>query len=109
MGECVALVGASGASAEAGGGWRMVAGAGHALLVLLARGGGRLAGASGLGRAGGLGGLCQVSLCSLSPFLFFIYSIISVTSGLYLKCQGISINHKINHGYCLEYIQQQTF
>ena len=83
MGECVALVGASGASAKAGGGRRVAAGAGHAPLVLLTRGGGRLAGASGLGRAGGLGGLRQVNLCSLSPFLFFIYSIISVTSGLY--------------------------
>ena len=48
----MALVGASGASAEAGGGRRVAAGAGHAPLVLLARGGGRLAGASGLCRAG---------------------------------------------------------
>ena len=79
----MALVGASGASAEAGGDRRVAAGAGHALLVLLASGGGRLAGASGLGRAGGPTGLRQVSLCSLSPFSVFIYSIISVTSGLY--------------------------
>ena len=79
----VASLDVSRASAEAGGGRRVAAGAGHALLVLLASGGGRLAGASGLGRAGGPSGLRQVSLCSLSPFLFFIYSIISVTSGLY--------------------------
>ena len=39
-------------SAEAGGGRRVAVGTGHAPLVLLARGGGRLAGASGLGRAG---------------------------------------------------------
>ena len=67
----VALVDASRASAEAGGGRRVAAGAGHALLVLLARGGGRLARASGLGRAAWAGGLRQVSPCSFSPFLFF--------------------------------------
>ena len=83
VGVGVALVDASGASAEAGGGRRVAAGAGHALLVLLARGGGRLARASRLGRAGWAGGLRQVSPCSFSPFLFFIYSIIFVTSGLY--------------------------
>ena len=49
----MAVVDASRASAEAGGGRRVAAGAGHALLVLLARGGGRLARASGLGRAFG--------------------------------------------------------
>ena len=49
----------------------MAAGAGHVLLVLLARGGGQLAGASGLGRAGGPSGLRQVSLCSLCPFSVF--------------------------------------
>ena len=41
VGVVVALVDASRASAEAGGGRRVAAGAGHALLVLLARGGGR--------------------------------------------------------------------
>ena len=39
-GECVALVDGVRASAEAGGGRRVAAGAGHAPLVLLARGGG---------------------------------------------------------------------
>ena len=73
MGVGVALVDASRASAEAGGGRRVAAGAGHALLVLLARGGGRLARASGLGRAGWAGGLRQVSPCSFSPFLLFTY------------------------------------
>ena len=71
VGVGVALVDASRASAEAGGGRRVAAGTGQAPLVLLARGGGRLAGASGLGRAGGLGGLRQVKPCSLSLFLFF--------------------------------------
>ena len=57
VGVGVALVDASRASAEAGVGRRVAAGAGHALLVLLARGGGRLARASGLGQAGWAGGL----------------------------------------------------
>ena len=55
MGECVALVGAPGVSAEAGGGRRVAAGAGHALLVLLAGGGGRLARPVGWAEPGWLG------------------------------------------------------
>ena len=46
---------ASRASAEAGGGRRVAAGAGHALRVLLARGGRRLAGPVGCAEPGGLG------------------------------------------------------
>ena len=84
VGVGMALMDASRASAEAGGGRRVVAGAGHALLVLLARGGGRLARASRLGRARWAGGLRLVSF-SLSPFFscFSYLFIISVTSGLY--------------------------
>ena len=59
VGVGVALVDASRASAEAGGGRRVAAGAGHALLILLARGGGRLARASGLGRDGRLVGCAR--------------------------------------------------
>ena len=73
QGVGVALVDASGASAEVGGGRHVAAGAGHAPLVLLARGGGRLAGASGLGRAGGLGGLRQVSSVLSLLFCFYLF------------------------------------
>ena len=82
VGVGVALVDASRASAEAGGGRRVAAGAGHALLVLLARGGGRLARASRLGRARWAGGLRLVSF-SLSFFLFFSFIYFSATVGLY--------------------------
>ena len=85
VGVGVALVDASRASAEAGGGRRVAAGAGHALLVLLARGGGRVARASQLGQARWAGGPRLVSF-SLSLLFFFCFSylfIISVTSGLY--------------------------
>ena len=51
----MALVGVPGASAEAGGGRRVAAGAGHALLVFLAGGGGRLARPVGWAEPGGLG------------------------------------------------------
>ena len=77
----VASLDVSGTSAEAGGGRRVAAGAGHAPLVLLARGGGLLAVASGwaeLGQARATGKFLSLSFCC-----FFIYSIISVTSGLY--------------------------
>ena len=83
VGVGVALVGASRASAEAGGGRRVAAGAYHALLVLLARGGGRLARASRLGRARWAGGLRLVSF-SLSPFsCLFSFIYFSATVGLY--------------------------
>ena len=72
VGECVALVGASGASAEAGGGRRVAVGTGHALLVLLARGGGQLAGASGLGRAGWAAPGKSLFFLSFSVCLFII-------------------------------------
>ena len=55
VGVGVALVDASRASAEAGGGRRVAAGAGHALRVLLARGGRRLAEPVGWAEPGGLG------------------------------------------------------
>ena len=71
VGVCVALVDGVRASAEAGGGRRVAAGAGHALLVLLARGGGRLEGASGLGRAR-WAGLAQVRPRWASLSLFFL-------------------------------------
>ena len=51
----MALVDVSRASAEAGGGWRVAVGAGHALLVLLAGGGGRLARPVDWAEPGGLG------------------------------------------------------
>ena len=55
VGVGVALVGASRASAEVGGGRHVAAGAGHALLVLLAGGGRRLARPVGWAEPGGLG------------------------------------------------------
>ena len=73
VGVGVALVDASSASAKAGGGRRVAAGAGHALLVLLARGGGRLARASRLGRARWAGGLRLVSFSPSPFFLFFLF------------------------------------
>ena len=74
VGVGVALVDVSRASAEAGGGWRVAAGAGHALVVLLARGGGRLARASRLGRARWAGGLHLASFSlSLLFSVFLIY------------------------------------
>ena len=83
VGVSVALLDASRASAEAGGGRRVAVGAGHALLVLLARGGGRLARASRLGRARWAGGLRLVSF-SLSPFsCLFSFIYFSATVGLY--------------------------
>ena len=56
VGVGVALLDASRASAEAGGGPRVVAGAGHALLVLLAGGGRRLARPVDWAEPGGLVG-----------------------------------------------------
>ena len=55
VGVGVAPLDASRASAEAGGGRRVAAGAGHALLVLLAGGGRRLARPVGWAEPGGLG------------------------------------------------------
>ena len=74
----MALVGAPGASAEAGGGRRVAAGAGHTPLVLMARGGGRLAGASGLGRAGPGQATGKSNSLSLSLCFAFIYFLLCV-------------------------------
>ena len=71
----VALQGVSRASAEAGGGRRVAAGAGHALRVLLARGGRRLAAPAGWAEPGGWAstGKAQVGF-----FLLFFFDLVSV-------------------------------
>ena len=47
-------------------------------------------------------------LLSLSFSVFYLFYYFCNFRAL-LECEGISKNQKINHGYCLEYIQQQTF
>ena len=75
------------ASAEAGGGRRVATGAGHALRVLLARGGRRLAAPAGWAEPGGWAstGKAQVGF-PLSFFLIcFCFFYLTATVGLYLK------------------------
>ena len=72
----VALQGVSRASAEAGGGRRVAAGAGHALRVILARGGRRLAEPVGWAEPGGWAstGKARVGFpLSLSFYLFLFF------------------------------------
>ena len=79
----MALQGVSRASAEAGGGRRVAAGAGHALRVLLARGGRRLAGPVGWAEPGGLAstGKAQEGF-PLSFFDLFLFFYLTATVGL---------------------------
>ena len=77
MGVGVAPLDASRASAEGGGGRRVAAGAGHAPLVLLAGGGGRLAEPEGWAEPGGWAstGKARVGFpLSLSLFICFCFS-----------------------------------